>query len=183
VVVGVTVAGVAVPTVSVVVGVIVAGVAVPAVSVVVGVMVLGVPVVVGVVDPPGSVTVGVMVLGVPVLDGLTEADGLTETEAVGVIVVGVPVVPVVGVTEPSGVLLGGTTVTVISRAGMGETWAYAVGSPSAFISGLTYVLAATTPTAAVAEPANRRRLNFWVDLVPVTASRSSPVAANRDTLG
>ena len=54
--------------------------------------------------------------------------------------------------------------------------------PRAFISGFTYVVAATTPTAAVAEPAKRRRLILCVALVAVTASRSSPVAADRDAL-
>jgi hypothetical protein len=103
-----------------------------------------------------------------------------------VVVVGVivpDVVVVVGVIVPEvTVLVGVSTVTVISLDGKGETCAYTVGRPSAFISGLTYVLAATTPTAAVAEPANRRRLIFWVAFVAVTASRSSPVAADRDSL-
>ncbi len=63
------------------------------------------------------------------------------TVPVGVTVTGVPVgviVPVVGVAvPPTGVPGVRSTVTVISRGGDGETWANAVGMPSAFISGLT----------------------------------------------
>jgi len=95
---------------------------------------------------------------------------------VGVDVVTVPVAVAVGVAVVSVTVTvwpGGVVVTV----GPVDTWAYAVGTPSARSSGRTYPLAATTPTAAVAEPAKRRRLTLFP--VAVISARSCAFAPAR----
>ena len=163
-VVGVLVA-VGVPGVPVAVGV-------PGVLVAVGVP--GVPVAVGV--PGVLVAVGVpgvlVAVGVP---GVLVAVGVPGV-LVGVDVVTVPVAVAVGVAVVSVTVTvwpGGVVVTV----GPVDTWAYAVGTPSARSSGRTYPLAATTPTAAVAEPAKRRRLTLFP--VAVISARSCAFAPAR----
>jgi len=151
-----------------VVGVLVA-VGVPGVLVAVGVP--GVLVAVGV---PG-VLVAVGVPGVPVAVGVPGV-------LVGVDVATVPVAVAVGVAVVSVTVTvwpGGVVVTV----GPVDTWAYAVGTPSARSSGRTYPLAATTPTAAVAEPAKRRRLTLFFPVAVISARSCAFAPARTDMDG
>ena len=133
--------------------------------------VVGVLVAVGV---PG-VLVAVGVPGVPVAVGVPGV-------LVGVDVATVPVAVAVGVAVVSVTVTvwpGGVVVTV----GPVDTWAYAVGTPSARSSGRTYPLAATTPTAAVAEPAKRRRLTLFFPVAVISARSCAFAPARTDMDG